>query len=1342
MYTRPVNNSTSKCIKILSLLILTAFSVHCTLKKPTADHPVFPSDTRIEKNFFGEFVTDKNGEQRFVSKTFLCGWAPDSTAGAWADGMIGYNYAGHCNVEWEFVDEKTLVAKLVNPSFPNDRNRWETLITIPVNSHFYYERTKDARGRYNEVFTENSSRSHWSARPYVNLNLAGMTLNTNNIVRFWRSGYSINGHEDLEWDFDRNFLGFTLNISHRRFSSLRQARFRFNFLAFEHDENFVPTPYHPNNSKYVNALHIISAQPDGRDPYYYVGKWNTAKKRTVYLAGFPQEYLDIGFETIKQWNDAFEQVDHGRPFVAEVMPETRKYKFDLRYPTITWVDDMRYSSRAPLGVGMTAVDVRNGEILWGSVVVWGGIIDRFVNSYLPGSGFQSMAGGHISEEEPFVQFSLMDTTSLEAIPTGAGRPVIPAELTAAISPGDAVESIVTSIEQNISNMQNRADQLNAQNLDLSSYREIFDHYRQEPGSVPDHILDSLRGHMSPELAAILASPTNNFAEAMNPLHVIGQLTAGLRAHTFAIEQEGGLPSLLGNARQKLHNTIHEDFLGHVANFKDFSSRYRDTSEIFNADMAQKTLSMPTLKQSQGHLPDEVLEYLFDKQLLNSELSHNDLVQAFTHAAMGFSQSHSSSAGSVFDMDYTLEAVLDGWSMGLAYAHEAGITHEKAARTVVKKLLLHEVGHMIGMGHNFKENILPARGTVPNKYLDGYTDEKTGQQFPGLETRAKRNMTNFSTVMGYKNGLTQILIPYDEMNVGPNDILVLEYLYNSRYPVYPVNSTGEEDFSFVNLKAETHGEIRPVSVDSNGKQYHAAFFPSCNNFDSWLRRDPYCSMWTRGYNAVTIMENNFNDLKSNLLSRLNAFTNTVRGQNPRRAEAMLWGRSLMTMSRARVFYDYMRQKYHSVLNDYVFRSGGENVDRILDFSQTCQDIYYGRPATNAKLAPMFEQNAELTELCVANHIMMTELENLLQLPGKDWTVVNHEDFAAPASVFGGDINYNDLFQRFWGTWTELARLPLKVPALYALTTPFPFFSYYGWVIPIHRFSGEDGSYHTSSLYPQEYTSAISAATEMNMNLGGTSLDPNTSMGRTILMLGYLMNNTYYSNDVFSLHTPFINNIRRQAEFRYRWSYILVTRQKDDSKPDKAQVFNAEMRTFWGGSQSESVPEFYIFSDDRTVIVPPFRSLLMPISSIRWLTPSTGIVYGIKLDYTDDFHDRLKARNVRKVIEDSLHEVLKVCTQGTNNNGLAYYFNDGNDDVFPGFDFPNFIHRSDLDKNTFFRSVEEEFRKYYANNADFTTPPTRDQCEEALRGQGLITMTASVINGYFFRELLDYYYKRFR
>ena len=98
-------------------------------------------------------------------------------------------------------------------------------------------------------------------------------------------------------------------------------------------------------------------------------------------------------------------------------------------------------------------------------------------------------------------------------------------------------------------------------------------------------------------------------------------------------------------------------------------------------------------------------------------------------------------------------------------------------------------------------------------------------------------------------------------------------------------------------------------------------------------------------------------------------------------------------------------------------------------------------------------------------------------------------------------------------------------------------------------------------------------------------------------------------------------------------------------------------------------------------------------------------------------------------------MKKCVEGDpdRQNGLRFHFNDTvSIDRFGGFDFPVGIYKSKGDRGTFFGSVEREFKEYWALDG---SPPARN-CDEALRGQSLLTLAASAINGYYFIDLLDY------
>src|SRR5690606_20536157 len=113
----------------------------------------------------------------------------------------------HCNIHFKIYETK-LVGRLVNPTFPDQPERWEEVIEIPILSHFYFENAKDSYGRETNTKIENAARSHWEARPWMTLDLSRIRIK-NWAMKMFFCGADPNGVEDIEWDSQSNFLGFT-----------------------------------------------------------------------------------------------------------------------------------------------------------------------------------------------------------------------------------------------------------------------------------------------------------------------------------------------------------------------------------------------------------------------------------------------------------------------------------------------------------------------------------------------------------------------------------------------------------------------------------------------------------------------------------------------------------------------------------------------------------------------------------------------------------------------------------------------------------------------------------------------------------------------------------------------------------------------------------------------------------------------------------------------------------------------------------------------------------------------------------------------------------------------------
>lgn len=1204
---------------LFAVIVGTTF---CTYKKPATEEPA-PNRARIHKSFFATRNSPaevRRTGQLWRSKRFLCGWVAEDTAGVFAHAVNDhFNFSQHCNMEFD-ITQDALVGRLVNPSFPDQPSRWPVVLTIPITRHYYVERRRDNRGRDTNEEIENSDRSDFEARPFIDINLRGLDLRDHMAQPFW-GGMQVQMVSDVEMDPRQSFLGFTLTAQSSVLQSMSQARLRFNFLAFDSDRDFTArkrTLYHPVNSRHFNVLHVLGRRVDGVDQEMYAAKWDLDKRRDVHLVDFPPEYQDLGHEIVRQWNDVFEKISGKRPFVSKVV--ARKHHFDLRHTSLVWVQDRRMSENGPLGVGLVAADVTNGEILWGSAVVWGGAIERYLRAYQP-AGTAPPTSAHAVfaanfQTAPPLQLSF-------ALPSFPGR----------------------------AQRVNPFPRLSSQGMDAVRAQI---QQRMAPRLQPDG------AELTPEDRRQIQTETERLLQSAEQLSSSAQV----------------LP---------LEST---------------------------ADAVQDLLGQPRLSQSLANLPAP-LRSRFDG------LSPQQLARALPQVL--------SQPTALWDLDRTFTQLSVGWRLGQSLPGARPV--ERAIRTVVKDLLLHEMGHMIGLGHNFKENILPRRGSVPHVHQ------------AKLEADHDRGHLNYSSVMGYKHGVTDMLMDESEIAPGPHDELVLRYLYRQQVATYV---EGEEDFVFAQLPVD--GRIGQT-IRHAGRQRPVSYFPQCNDMAASLAVDPYCNRWDRGSTAVTLVQNYFQDFRGSMVAQLQSFSPDVQRHNADMMKYILFDRSIMTFGRARLFYDYMRQNYASVLRQQVLAGGTDAERRVLDFSTACAIASGEDKALERQGLVDFlkrPENGELRDLCQATNIYLRELQEMIQIPGGDFTEFDRKNRIVMSSMTGGDVRLGN--ERFFGAWREMAREPLRIAALYQGLLPYPLLSFYGWLIPAPDYMSTDGFFHLSTLYPREYTQLIASATEANLSLGSLQGSQSTRLGRSVLALGYLLPMSSFTNDKFDLDPVLANTIRSQTSFNFSFAVVDVTKKEEPGR-EIARRFTGNMYGLFGGSRTETLAEVYLYTRDRVIAVPPPGVMMLPITPIRWFSANSGYYYVMRVDYPlNDPSDTLRARSVRTSLDETYREILRICTQGPGGdtpirNGLRYFFNDSvPESVFPGFLFGKSIHVSDGDRDTLFRSVQEQFERYYRNDLPeghrFDVAPDPRACSEALRGQSLLVSTAAALTGYQLAELFQF------
>lgn len=1348
-----------------------------------------------------EFAKDNGwkevSETVLKPKTFLCGWSPESTAGKWGNYIFAhYNYAEHCNIEFE-ITENELVGRLVTPSKVDDRSLWPDVITIPIVKHYHYEHPKDKYGREQKAkYIENTDRDHWSQRPSMKLNLSGIRIKDWAMDLFW-AGHDVDKIEDVEWDYDNNFLGFTITATHNYYGSRMQGRFRFNFLEFQHDPSFKRTPYNQRNSKHLNVLHIMGEKVNGNDQILYAAKWDTRKSHTIYLNNFPREYKDVGKDVIEHWNDTFEKIGHGRPFKVAYR-DGAKYTFDLRYPGITWIDDVETSLYAPLGVGMIAADVRNGKVLWGGVSLWGGLLEKIVNRYSPAESAASMAEGYGFNGKPIVQMSLSEPEARQFAPNES---VVPSQLMQVPSREDAREMVREALRSKRQALLYYADLIKAlpQNpLDrIRTLEKIFDDDSEFATNNPVRSL--IMSH--PDAAIYENIERYRFATNTDPSTPDGNLTitvddrsvdlsiAASGDNARNIEFDAEIARQLGEVTRALNGEneyvgmLANDFIVQASQFKHQHKDYPSRQEVFNFDNFQRLIGFPTLAESGDSLP---FRNPRDKEeFLSKGLP---LTKATAAEYLGKTIAGQGVSSAAFDMDRTANMVALQYHMGF---ERYGKNKIEALRPFTKDLLLHEVGHMLGLGHNFKENILPERGSVPSKYLDGDG---------GLIDRAHNHeMTNYTTVMGYKNGITDVITDYDDLKPGPMDELVIRYLYNQEYPAIPDDAikaaAPETDFKFAKLGDDgiIHNELVRITYNECGldkgvnpktasiqdfnncsnsdkeiiapdlrgaeeqlraqnkimrnartEPYKLSYFPQCNDFTASMSYDPYCNRWDRGYDALTLTQSYLDDYKANITKSVYAFTDGKEGDYAGWRQYYLWANSLRTFGRVRVFYDYMRQKYDSDIA-HMLAGVGENkkIKSFLQFSEACQDNADRAEIENPALYELFHsdtpESREIKSLCQASRLFIRELNDYLQMSGPDYNFVDRFDRYISYSIFGGEGRMD--WGAAFGKWKELSRMPIKTPALYALTMPFPYVSFWGWVFPVNQYTSNDGMFLMNTLYPKEYTEALAGTVAQNISFANIGQSKRTAIGKPVQSLGFLLLLNYFSNDALDVPTQYTKNLRSQAKYRYRWAVVEIDALRDKTDEQKVRKFKGSIFNFWGRG-SEQIPEIYMYRENRTIMIPPSGSLILPFSDVRWYSKSGGYYWIIKLDYEDDYFDRLKTHSVRRTLESRYYKTMKACIEGKERSGLKYYFNDSiSKKKFPGFDFPDTIHEHETSRNEFYESVRTYFDMYEANEGPdgsklLNRKPDPNACTAALRGQKVLVMAASAMNGYMFLDMLDY------
>lgn len=1211
--------------------------LHCTVSERALETPP-PQDNIFAKDFF----QNPDG----TPKTFLFGAAAQTWAGGF-EPFAGYNFniAMHANVIFQ-VTEDFLIGKEVNPSRPDEPEFWAEIIKIPIRSHFYLEKRKDPSGREVEELIENTGRSHWSARDYIKLDLKGMTLTTNRYRLICnpkknpsacRGPITFSHVSDIEIDqkLGQHFLAFTASASSvsAEWGSHNQAQFRVNFLEYKTNSQFEKVPYHDQNSKYLNTLHVIGKQTNGRNQILYTARWDLENRKLpipIRLHGFPKEYLDIAEDSIREWNIAFTQamqpqVENPREnftkyFKGEV--STDQHPFDLRYPTMRWVSDIELSAYGPLGVGLAHADVNNGEILWGNVTLYGAFLENYVSRSMPTSEV-SMGGGQAEGHSESAMIGL--PASLETMTQGLALGQIPEFLNPATA--------------------------------FSAYQ-----------------VDSLANHIGHFMPLLNIDSMANDEQPLSPLRISeAELAreAQTRAQAVASHLQQHLQGFAAKNNQLFSPLSYEDIWGFKVSGPDSHKQWEQ-------------------EDPEGYA-------LFEQGIIGRDIMGN------------------------FGLDRRLIDIAP--ELEAAFQQE-GVNFQQALRVTIKKLILHELGHMFGLGHQFKSHVVPERGTVPDKYIDGdpKSHSEAGQLGLAALATEDKHFTNMTSVMGYFDPRSQVRMAYEDVVPGPHDLLAVRYIYRGEYPVY---KEGESDFRFA--KVPESGAIPPYHPEH--PEYKTAFFPSCTDWDVNWSGDPYCDRWVRGSRVQDIVKNYFRSLTDGLTSTLFAFTNESSGVAH---ERWLWIRSLRATARMRIFYDYMRQKYAQEIEEIA-----SDERNLYEFYPACSGASGVR---NARLEKLFSDHPYLKELCQVNGQVIAGFESLMSLGATDFTRYDFSTRYIHSGIRGGDIRtpWWRAFDFQLGAWTELTALPLKIASLYNLTTSQPYMAHQVWTIPLRIYSNAQGRYSYASLYPNLYLEALTSAVAKNMKFAYHNEDHRTVVGKLALSAGGFSRLNVLSNDSLIIPDSLQERVRNHTAFHI--SQVAVILKEHFKQGDTSKVTHFSGSIFDFRTQEATPAEYvYVLPNRKFLVKANESTFILPVSDIRFFgrnKDDKGMAFGFafKVEYDRGQSSRSSSLTIHQAFSQYQDMVLRDCVEGLNNqrNGLANYFNQN----FAGFEYSGNIGGQPIKQEEFFDSVDQAFDDYYSRESvnGYSTPDRR-VCQETMRGMKALVGTAASLQGYFLWPLLD-------
>lgn len=1173
----------------------------CSLRKRATETPV-PNEQNFNKEFFFE-KGDTSKPKRFI---FGKATTQVDTIAEKGGALYLTQLNLHENIEFKLTYDY-LIGYRVNPSLPNNRERWIPVLRIKISKHFYNEMRKDEYGRDTKEFIENDQRSDWTRRPMMKLDLTNITYEENAVrASSLKREILTLAADEIERDDKNSFLGFNINEKvtwsfgrNNNSSTTMGITSRINLLAFKPDYNFKGTAYHVSNADYFNILHTVSRQiEDGGGVDRQVmkaAKWDFSKPLDIYLNNVPEKYTQVFIDAVNEWDlmlQNIKAVPEGQKAFRVHTTYPGKYTFDLRYPTLNWVEDTRISAHGPLGIALNNADLETGKMIGANVVIYGGKLEAFLNRYPVSSGsskFSKIVNTVEMAAFPFVPFNF-----------GGGPSNIPL------------------LQQSLNDIR-------------------FDLLPSAPS------------------VAMFDAATTNF-------------------------------------------TLNTDF-----------------ESLLDTQFFEHTSDLNTLQEPLTF--EQALQQEHYQQLKSNSLES------------GFFVSHHDRTFA--DMVPQLSA-----AMGTIISSS---DRENVKRSVIKNVLLHELGHFLGLGHQFKGSILPEEGTLPTIYTDSVRNANKAESLYA-RSRAATGKTNYTSIMDYPSGFVEVAIKEKDVKPGPHDELVLRYIYKGEISLYDkANDKFNFEFTLDKINQQYAGQIPPTV---NGMK--VAYFPACNDWDATLMRDSECKRWDDGITPAEIVESQFRMVRDNISSILFNFSNRS-NQSAEEAESRLWGTALGMFSNVRTFYDDLRIHlaetiYEGNLTQWEALRGDN--DALFNFSRAC--VQNTANIQNAVLKKIM-RDKKVRKLCKANIAVLNQTRSFISLP-----MFDHTDVSFSTSMQGGFIGgegSNNSSKYFSGTFTGLTNYPLKMAALYNMTSPNPYMLYNGYFMNNLFFDKSEYRFLYRTLFPHEVTEIMSLAVTKNMAFGSNenSASGETTLGKTVLSLAYLnsiMNSGNYSGNETARPTDDYNRIlQTQARFDFKSVAIMIT-TVEPTEGDKERIKQfkfdlLDLRTM----KTAPIQDVYIMPGGR-IIARDKGKFLFPLSEIRFINDSTAFVMAYQIEYDEPaLEDKLFEESTKALLTSEHSKIVDDCIDGINSSGLSKFFTGATrDDLTPEEQFVGFhiqlgisTELNSTKRDQFKASIQQEYNKYEAyaraKNPKLNVQNTMTRrCEEAVRGVGMISSAAALLNGY--------------